>query len=51
MANIVLNVTLNTRLAEKDLNALKNSLKLVADSVNGMKPSRDLTEQVKALAK
>lgn len=50
MAKILLNVELNSKAAQAGLNELKNSLKLIADSLKDVKPNKDLTEQVKALS-
>ena len=50
MAKILLNVELNSKAAQAGLNELKNSLKLIADSLKDVKPNKDLTEQIKALS-
>lgn len=50
MAKIILNVELNTKGAQSGLDLLKKSLSKVANSLNQMKPDKDLTAQIKALS-
>lgn len=50
MAKIILRVELDSKKAVGDINKLKESLNTIADSINNIKPGKDLTAQIKALA-
>ncbi len=50
MAKILLNIELNSRQAQSGLDELKKSLSLIVDSLKDVKPNKDLTAQINALA-
>lgn len=50
MAKIILNIELDSAKAQSGLDDLKKSLTTIADSLGKVKPNKDLTEQIKALA-
>ena len=51
MAKIILNVDLNAALAQKELKALENAIKGIADTLSNVKADKNLTAQINALTK
>ncbi len=51
MAQIKLDVTVNTQNAKTQIKALNGQIKSLANSLNSMKPNKELTAQLNALAK
>lgn len=51
MAKILLNVELNSKVAQSGVDQLKKSIDLIANSLNNIQPNKDLTAQLNALAK
>lgn len=51
MAKILLNVGLNAKPANAELDSLKDSIKAIADSISSIKTNKNLTSQLNALSK
>lgn len=51
MAKIILNVDLNAAPAQKELKALENAIKGIADTLSNVKADKNLTAQINALTK
>lgn len=51
MAKIILNVDLNAEPAQKELKALENAIKGIADTLSNVKADKNLTAQINALTK
>lgn len=51
MAKILLNIELNSKVAQSGVDQLKKSIDLIANSLNSIQPNKDLTAQLNALAK